>query len=381
MNGKPIRVLFVLDIFVGRGGTERQFELLIKNIDRSECVPHIVAMRAEPGSPPSIADVPICALGVASLRSPASWWKLVCFLAWVRRQRFHVAHLFFNDCALWLPFPLWLLNVRVVVARRDLGFWYSKTKLRVLRFNRRFVSRVVANCQAVACSVAAAEGYDLSRIEVILNGLFRPPREFAGRHSRNVASRYSLAVVANLRPLKRISDAVRTLAKLRRKGIDVDLVVVGEDGPTSTSSSHLAELQALAESEGVGGSVRFVGAVDDPMPYVLSADVCLLLSESEGLSNAVMEYMSAGRPVVCTDVGGNPELVTEACNGYLIPVGNVDVCCDRVERLLRRPELRESFGRMGRMMADNLLQAQGMAQAHVKLYRALLPASEDEHAR
>jgi L-malate glycosyltransferase len=99
-------------------------------------------------------------LGITRMASPVSWWRAWRFGRRLRRDGFGVAHLFFNDASMLLPPFLALAGVRVIVARRDMGFWYTPGSLRVLRFVRRFVDRVVANSQAVAMSTAKAEGYD-----------------------------------------------------------------------------------------------------------------------------------------------------------------------------------------------------------------------------
>ena len=83
----------------------------------------------------------------------------------------------------------------------------------------------------------------------------------------------------------------------------------------------MEELRALAGKLGVGGRVIFTGGVERPSRYIRRFDVAVLCSESEGFSNAIIEYMADARPVVCTDTGGNPELVRDGVNGYLVPVG------------------------------------------------------------
>lgn len=70
----------------------------------------------------------------------------------------------------------------------------------------------------------------------------------------------------------------------------------------------------------------------------------MLCSESEGFSNAILEYMRAGRPIICTNTGGNPELIQDGVNGFLVPVGNVDALSDRLGRLLFDRELAQRLG-------------------------------------
>ena len=76
-------------------------------------------------------------------------------------------------------------------------------------------------------------------------------------------------------------------------------------------------LTALAASLGLGDHVRFVGQVPDVRPYIRQARVVALISDHEGLPNAVLEAMAMGRPVVARAVGGIPELVRDGEEGWL----------------------------------------------------------------
>jgi glycosyltransferase involved in cell wall biosynthesis len=94
--------------------------------------------------------------------------------------------------------------------------------------------------------------------------------------------------------------------------------------------------------------VIFTGQVEEPMKYVERFTVAVLCSESEGFSNSIIEYMQAGRPVVCTDTGGNPEIVKDGCNGFLVPVGDTGALAARLKRLLYDSALARQLGAAGR---------------------------------
>jgi len=75
--------------------------------------------------------------------------------------------------------------------------------------------------------------------------------------------------------------------------------------------------------------------------------VACLSSESEGLPNAILEYMAAGRPVVATDVGGVRELVGDGFTGYLVRTRTPEAFAEPIIQLLRNPDLRSAMGRRG----------------------------------
>lgn len=82
-----------------------------------------------------------------------------------------------------------------------------------------------------------------------------------------------------------------------------------------------AALMELAQQLGVAESVRFLGALSDPAPYLRAADAAVLPSRTEGLPVALLESMACGLPTVATNVGGTPEVIDESM-GVLVPPEN-----------------------------------------------------------
>jgi glycosyltransferase involved in cell wall biosynthesis len=116
--------------------------------------------------------------------------------------------------------------------------------------------------------------------------------------------------------------------------------------------------------------VHFCGGVANAIPIVKHFSVGILCSESEGLSNAVIEYMGCGKPSVCTNVGGNPEAITEGESGFLVPPFAVRELADRISTLLTSPVLREQMGRRARDAARRFT-SRYMADAHMALYHRI----------
>lgn len=377
---RRIRVLYVLDGYTDpHAGTETQFWLLLRQLDRTRFEPRILLLRRSEFLETHAGDIPVSVLDVGSLRSPRAMWRILCAALRARRDRIDVAHLFFNDVSLVFPPLLRVLGIPVIVSRRDLGFWYTRGNLPLLRLNAPFVSCVVANCEAVRRAVMDAERYSADKVLVIYNGISREP----ARPGRDVRSELSLspdapllAIVANLRPLKRVDDAIRALAVVAQAFPEVCLAVVGEDRPGASGVSARQELQALAEELGVAERLRFLGKLEDPMPVMAAADVCLLCSETEGLSNVVIEYMFAGKPVVCTDVGGNSELVVEGQTGHLVPVGDVEGLARAISGLLDDRARARAFGEAARRRALELFEPSAMVKRHESLYARLAARGE-----
>lgn len=120
---------------------------------------------------------------------------------------------------------------------------------------------------------------------------------------------------SNFRKVKRIADVVYTYNQIK-KHIPSKLLLVG-DGP----ERHMAE--ELCRELGIFDETRFVGKQQDMEEIYAIADLFLLPSEYESFGLAALEAMAAGAPVIATNTGGLPEIVTQGVNGYLSAVGDV----------------------------------------------------------
>jgi glycosyltransferase involved in cell wall biosynthesis len=124
------------------------------------------------------------------------------------------------------------------------------------------------------------------------------------------------------------------------------------------------------------GVVDFPPAGLEALPAIASADIGLLLSNAtqhaEGCSNAIMEYMACGLPVVCTDSGGNPELVEDGVNGLLVAPGDTAALVRTLRALRDDPTLAARMGAEGRARVASRFCVEEMAAGFVAVYERLL---------
>jgi glycosyltransferase involved in cell wall biosynthesis len=167
---------------------------------------------------------------------------------------------------------------------------------------------ITANSQAVADDVQARDGYDVSRIEVIPNGLDFTRIDKA--HDRRDQTRNELglsntdiaiSMVANLIPYKGHGELIEAFARNAAGDPRLKLFLIGRDDGIAQ------DLMGIARRLGVADRISLMGQRND-VPILLSAmDLGVMSSHEEGFSNALLEKLAAGLPVVATDVGGNPE--------------------------------------------------------------------------
>ncbi len=370
MEAEPRRIAFLVDSVGGPvAGTERQLWELLEAIDRRRYEPELVLLRAHPtGQWQGDWPCGVTQFSLTRLLSAHGVRELLAMGRHLSRRQVRLVHAFFPDALLIAPILGRMCGARVVTSRRDMGLWHSPARLLLARLANRFVDRVVANSQSVADYACSKEGLWPERVEVIHNGVRLPAPALTGDSLRARlgigAHAPVVGIVANLRAVKRHGDLIRAMRIVRGQVPEAHLVLIGKGGEEEA-------LRQLAATEQLGDRVHFLGRVADPAALVSDFTVGVLCSESEGLSNALIEYLQAGIPAVCTDVGGNPEIVTDGRNGFLVPVGDVQALAERIVRVLRDPALAGALSENARKTGRRF-SVENMVESHLALYDAVL---------
>jgi glycosyltransferase involved in cell wall biosynthesis len=364
------------------GGTERQLLQLIQLMDQSRYEPAITFLRSTEYIERNGFACPVRVLGITKLASIRSMLKVLRFALSLRRENYRLVHCFFNDSSLIALF-LKLFGMRVVVSRRDMGFWYTPQNLAIFRLAAPFVDHYVANSQAVKRVVQQREWVPGEKISVIYNGYV--PRAINDGEAASASGLPDVpswgsivGIVANLSPVKRVDTLIEAFALIGNHYPNAHLVIVGGYGLSPHGGSMHEELEGLATRLGVRERVIFIGLVEDPEPYINRFTVAVLCSESEGFSNSLIEYMQAGRPIVCTDTGGNPELVQDGRNGFLVPVGDAKALADRLVRLLSDSALARRLGEAARDTVRATYTHMRMVTDQTACYDEVLLSSRSE---
>ncbi len=147
-----------------------------------------------------------------------------------------------------------------------------------------------------------------------------------------------IVTVGSLIQLKAIDVLLRAAALLTAEGKTFELVLAG-------SGRERANLESLAGELAIGDRVTFLGDVEDVSALLATAQIFAHPSRSEGLSNAILEAMAEGLPVVACPVGATPEIIEDGKNGLLVPVGEPRPLAAALARLLDDRELRARLGR------------------------------------
>jgi glycosyltransferase involved in cell wall biosynthesis len=132
------------------------------------------------------------------------------------------------------------------------------------------------------------------------------------------------------------------------------------------------ELERQIGASGLQGRVHLLGLRSDIPEILNGADVFVLSSDYEGNPLSVMEAMAAGKPMICTAVGGVPELIEDGRDGLLVPRGDAKALSRAMGQMLEHPQIRTSMGEAAAKKATKRFGLQAMTEAYEDLYRTAL---------
>ncbi|MFP2904812.1 N-acetyl-alpha-D-glucosaminyl L-malate synthase BshA [Pyxidicoccus sp. 3LFB2] len=169
--------------------------------------------------------------------------------------------------------------------------------------------------------------------------------------------------VSNFRAVKRIADVVGIFTEVHRQR-PCRLMMIGDGPERSPAERKLREL-------GLEDRVAFLGKQDRFEELLAAADVFLLPSEQESFGLAALEALSCGIPVVASDIGGIPELVSHGETGFLAPMGNVAAMAGHVLTLVQDSARWRDFSRRAREQVLERFQLGPAIDRYEALYRRL----------
>jgi sugar transferase (PEP-CTERM/EpsH1 system associated) len=156
--------------------------------------------------------------------------------------------------------------------------------------------------------------------------------------------------------------------KLKQKKLDFLITIVGD----SPENSLRPVLQKETEEQGVADYIKLPGNKSDVPGYLSAFDVFVLPSLSEGCSNVIQEAMATELPVVASNVGGNPELVTNGKTGFLFDLDNLDELVGILEKLIKDTALRKETGRQAKEKMLKKFSLEKMVENYESFYMKAL---------
>ena len=356
-----INVLYIIER-LGHGGTELQLVELMNGLDKSMFSPHLCTLKPSFGLFSSL-DIPKIELRLDGMLRPDIFPKIRKMLTFCRRHRIHLIQTFFQDPPVIAAVLKLFLPVMLIYSFRDLGFWRTPLESVKTRTTYFFFDGFVANSHAVKNYYHVTDGLSVDKIRVIHNGFDMQKVKQKDSNAQRVPV---VGIVGNFnRPVKRMGDFIECAGIIKEAVREARFIVVGDGAEKNRLMHRTSEL-------GLKEAFLFVGRVENALEYIHRFAIGVNTSETEGFSNAVMEYMACGVPVVATDAGGNRELVENGKNGYLVPVGDCAKMAEKIIKLLLDPELRFRMGKDNRQEIGEKYTMEAMVRNYERLYRSFV---------
>jgi glycosyltransferase involved in cell wall biosynthesis len=298
-------------------------------------------------------------------------WKLTRYL---RRGRYDVVHAFMSATSIYVGLAGWLAGVPVRLG----GMRSEYDGVGLVRLCHRIVNRLltgwICNSEATRRSLQPGVGAALDRIFVVYNGI-KP--EVLESSLSSAEAKLNLGfereqpivtLIGRLTHQKNVSLFLQAAALVARQRPHAGFLVVGA-GELDT------ELRAQAANLSLSDCVRFLGVRSDIPDILRATDVLTLTSHYEGISNTLLEAMAVGIPVVSTAYAGVEELLTDAVDGFVVPMGDAHGLAEKYVQLIDDAGLRMRIGAAGKDAARGKFTIEALGanlfSVYERTYRAV----------
>jgi L-malate glycosyltransferase len=377
MSSDRIEILFIIDYFHRTGGTERHLAHLIAGLSSEQFRCSVVTF--DLGENPLLDElrargVPIVNLPVGAEYAPNALRQALRLRSLIRRNGYDIVQTFHRKADTYGALVARFAGAkRLVSSKRDTG---EARKPRQVFFNRCLKSlfdAFIAVADGVREALVAREHLPSSRVTTIYNGVdtakFNVPSavqraQARARFSFNTTD-FVVGMVAGFRPEKNHDVFFDALLQALPQIPSLRIMLLGIGPLLEQSRARIAQTQLATR-------IQFAGDVVDVLPYLWAMDVgCLTPGSNEGFSNAVLEQMAVGLPMIVSNVGGNAEAVIDGHNGLVVApldaaaLGKalVSVHADRTRAA--------AMGRASRSRVEEHFSLKRMCAEHTKLYLSL----------
>ncbi|MEM9917714.1 MAG: glycosyltransferase [Bacteroidota bacterium] len=360
-----MKIMMLIDSLV-RGGRERRLLELLKAFSQREGIQTVLVLFSRRVEYEEIKqmDLPIYYLDRKPAKDPRVFYRLwqLC-----KKERPDVLHcwgwmpaVYAVPTALHLNIPL--LNASISDAPHDLH-WGDPRYFRA-RITFPFSKAIVGNSKAglnvydapKSKSYCIYNGFDFQRIK----HLEAPD---CIRKKLNIQSKYIVGMVGAFYKRKDYVTFLRAAQEVLEQGTDVTFLAIG-DGPTLEQMKNKVP-------PAYKDRILFTGLMSNVESIVNCFDIGVLTTYTEGISNAIMEYMVLGKAVITTGSGGIREIVQDGHTGYALPSGSWLQLADYIIQLLEDDQLRQAIGQRGKALIYEQFSLDRMEKEYLDLYGLL----------
>jgi len=308
--------------------------------------------------------------GIWDLRGISRLWRIL------KKGCYDIVHAYLFDAGIYATGIARIAGIKAVLtSRRNYDDWMRLPHIVLQKIANLFTDKVIVNAESLKRLVVKQEGFNPGNILTIYNSIEK--EKFGIRISEydkiNIKKElgigpeeYMVLCVAKFKISKGHIFLLEAVKKVSKKFPRVKFVLIGK-GPEQEN------VKAKVQNLGLTDNVIFAGQKDDITGILQAADICVLSSIREGFANTILEYMSSGKAVVATDVGGNSEIISSGENGVLVPKGDITSFSQEIIALLEDKDRRAELGTRAKGRIDDItFEPEYMVERFNAVYRELL---------
>jgi glycosyltransferase involved in cell wall biosynthesis len=368
------------------GGAEQQFLELAKGLDKKRFRTIVVTLYSGGDLESQTKEIAGTEYICLNRRGKLDFWPLFTVLRILWKRKVDIVQPFLSPATFFVLLPAILSRTPVKVVtergnwRKKLGLGYH-IYLSIEDFFTRFADWVIPNSKSGA-DYLVNRGINPERIKVIYNGINMNRLDSHPEKAAQIKEQMGISpdvpvvgISASLTPSKDHVTFLRAAQLVTREIPQVKFAILG-DGPLRS------DLEDMTNKLGLRSNVIFLGNQTEIGPYISTFNLaCLCSAEPEGCSNAILEAMALGKPVVATDAGGNRELVAEGETGWLVPVQDTPALAAAILACLREPARAEEMGRRAEEIIAARFGLDRMVRDYEEVYQETMEAKKSRGSR
>ncbi|RPH52475.1 MAG: glycosyltransferase [Desulfobacteraceae bacterium] len=373
MKSSPAKKILHIVEDLKVGGLEKILASIVLSLDPSKYAPQVwcLTMGGQVADELIKQGISVRILGLNGYYNPL---RIAALARMMKKEKFHIIHTHGYFAGTFGRLAAILAGVPVIIAHVHSTYYdYGKRNLLIERFLSCFTDRIICISQAVERFVTVNEKIRKEKTCLIYNGVTPPDKLLDDNLRKKLRASLGLdadviviAVVASLTANKGHGLLLTAFKEIFLRHPSVRLLIIG-DGPLRE------QIEASTRQLMIDRVVLFMGIRKDVFDLLQIADIFVLPTQiREGLGVALIEAMAVGLPIIATSIGGIPEVIEDAGNGFLVSPGSSKQLAEAIRVLVNDQALRTDMGLRGRQIYESKFTMLKMTGLVETMYDELL---------
>lgn len=377
-NNEKISVLYIIDSFLDLAGAERNLFEIVTRIDKNKFRPLVFVLQegserlVELLNKEGILSKNLKLKRIYGFKGFIEIFKSIHF---INKNKVKIVVTYHEGSDFWGSIIAKFSGVPIIISsRRDMGYKLSKRHIIAYKFINRLFDKILVVSDAVKDIIFEREGVLWSKMLTIYNGvdLQKFSKVTDNKKLKNDLGLNLdwpvIGIIAGLRPIKGHKYFLEAAALVLKEFPNTSFLIVG----WNFDNNYFGELKNIVNDLRLQNNVIFTGGRSDTNSLLSIIDIFVLASINEGFSNAIIEAMAAGKPIVATNSGGTNEAIQNRVHGILVPPKDSAAIASSIVSIIQDVALARKLSFNARRQAEDKFDVCAMVKNIECLYSNLL---------